>query len=486
MAHILVVDDEAGMREFLTLFLEREGHRVTCATDGRSALHLLKEQPVDLVISDLKMPRLDGVGLLAGLRELDPALPLIVVTAYASVESAIQAMKLGAYDYIIKPFKVEELRLIIQKALEVGALRRENRSLKQELHERCFPGLIGTGPKMQALFDLIQRVAPLSTTVLITGESGTGKERVARAIHAASPRAEKPFLAINCGAIPEPLLESELFGHVKGAFTGAIAHKAGLFEVADGGTVFLDEIGEMSPALQVKLLRVLQEKTFRRVGGTEDIQVDVRLIAATNRDLKEAIARGMFREDLYWRLNVIPIHLPPLRERKEDIPLLAREFLNRFAKAQGREGLSLSPEAMRLLEAYDWPGNIRELENVIERAVALEPSDRLTPASLPDHLRSRISAHQRPQPLDLTTPAPRPERRSRVQGLGAQGYGLESESRRMDLEEALSELEKALLLEALERAGGVQTKAAKLLGLNFRSFRYRLKKYGLNVKGKLG
>ena len=477
MAHILVVDDEEGMREFLKVLLEREGHQVTAASDGAEALRLAREEPVDLVISDLRMPKLDGVGLLSGLRELDPYLPVIVITAYASVESAVSAMKLGAYDYIIKPFKVDELKLVVAKALEAERLRRENLALKQELRERHrFPGLIGQSPKMLALYELMEKVAPLSTTILITGESGTGKELVARAIHYASPRAERPFLAINCSAIPEALLESELFGHVKGAFTGAVAHKAGLFEVADGGTIFLDEIGEMSPALQVRLLRVLQEKAFRRVGGTEDIKVDVRLIAATNRDLKEAIAKGTFREDLYWRLNVIPIHLPPLRERKGDIPLLASEFLRRFAKEQGREGLSLSPEAMALLEGYDWPGNVRELENVIERAVALERGDRITPDSLPDHIRNT------PPPLPSPFKGEGWEGVAPVSGLQSPVSSFESKPQGIDLEEALSEVEKTLMLDALEKAGWVQTRAAKILGINFRSFRYRVRKYGLDVK----
>ncbi len=462
MSHILIVDDEPGVRELLGIVLEKEGHSVSTATDGAEALKLAREKPFDLVISDIKMPRLDGIHFLSSLREFDKDVPVIMITAYPSTESAIEAMKQGAYDYLIKPFKMDEIKLVVSKALEVATLRRENIYLRRELQERHrFPGIIGSSPKMLVLYEVMEKVAGISSTVLITGESGTGKELVARAIHYNGSRAERPFVALNCGAIPEQLLESELFGHVKGSFTGAISNKVGLFEVANGGTLFLDEIAECSPAIQVKLLRVLQDRIFRRVGGTEDLKVDVRLIAATNKDLKEAIQEGCFREDLYYRLSVIPIHVPPLRERREDIPLLALHFLKKYAEENHREGMGISPEAMEILERYPWPGNVRELENVIERAVALESSNVLTPKSLPEELRY--------QPL--------PEKIPQVEKVQIPQEGL-------NLEEVVTSMEKDLILSALERTGWVQTRAAQMLGINFRSFRYRLKKYGLDVKRK--
>ncbi len=464
MARILVVDDEKGMREFLSVLLEDGGHTVVLASHGQEALATAQENPVDLVISDVRMPLLDGVGLLKGLHELDPHLPVILMTAYASAESAVQAMKRGAYDYLIKPFKVDELKLVIAKALETRQLRRENLLLKQELKGKTpFPGIIGTSSQMVGLYELIAKVAPLTSTVLITGESGTGKELVARAIHDSGPRSAKPFLAINCGAIPEALLESELFGHVKGSFTGAVAHKAGLFEVANGGTVFLDEIADMPLTLQVKILRVLQDKIFRRVGGTEDIKVDVRVIAASNKDIQAAVASGRFREDLFYRLNVIPLLLPPLRERRGDIALLVKEFLARYGGSSHKEEVTVAPEALQLLEQYEWPGNIRELENVIERAVALGGS-RITAESLPDQVRER-------RPTQVGAPYMAPVLRE---------PSLPSAEGGVDLDGALAEIEKRLILDALQKSGGVQKRAAEILRITFRSFRHRLKKYGLS------
>ncbi len=456
MTSILVVDDEQGMREFLSILLEREGFVVECAQDGEEALQVVQKSPFDLIISDLKMPALDGVRLLEGLQKFRPGVPVILITAYASADSAIQAMKLGAYDYLTKPFRVEDIKQVISRALES----------KQEQVEGIFPwtgeplshpaeGLIGRSSKMIDLYKLISKVAAVNGTVLITGESGTGKELVARTIHSNSDRAAKPFLAINCGAIPELLLESELFGHVKGAFTGAVAHKAGLFEVADRGTVFLDEIGETSLALQVKLLRVLQDRVFRRVGGTEDVEVDVRVMAATNRNLQELIVKGQFREDLYYRLNVIPIHLPPLRERREDIPLLAMNFLVKYRQGTKRPLRGVSPEGMELLLRYDWPGNVRELENAVERAVAMESSEILTAESLPDKLRG-----------------------------GKPDAGEEGQRSPLDLDATTARVEKEMLEDALRRRGGVQVRAAELLGISLRSFRYRAKKYGVELKGK--
>ncbi len=459
MPRVLVVDDEAGMRDFLALLLEGEGFEVATAADGGEALRAFDERPADLVISDIRMPKMGGVALLSELRQRDPSLPVVLVTAYASAESAIQAMKLGAVDYITKPFKVAEIKLVLGRVLT--ARTRGGHAVEPPVPlEEGFQGVIlGRSPKMIELYKLIGKVSDVDSTVLMLGESGTGKTLVARTIHMHSPQANRPFLAINCGAIPSELLESELFGHVKGAFTGAVAHKAGLFEVAKGGTVLLDEITEMSLALQVKLLQVLQERTLRRVGGTEDIEVDVRIIAATNKDPLEQVARGLFREDLFYRLNVIPVHLPPLRERREDIPLIATTLLQQYRSQAGRGPVSIAPDAMRLLEDYHWPGNVRELENVIERAVALEGGDTLTPASLPEEVRLRRD-ERRASPVQFPLPP---------DGL--------------DLEGTLQTLERQLLLEALDRCGGVQTKAAELLRISFRSFRHRAKKYRISGRG---
>ena len=455
MSRILVVDDEESMREFLRIMLVKEGHDVSTAEDGETGLHLAMDRGADLVISDIRMPRLDGVGLLTGLREHGLETPVILVTAYASRDAAIQAMKQGAFDYITKPFKLDEIRLVIHRALaEAERRHRAEAATPAVVEEPALHGIIGRSPKMVELYTLIGRVAAVNSAILITGESGTGKEMVARTIHYNSPRNPRPFVAINCGAIPEQLLESELFGHVKGSFTGAVTSKAGLLEVAGGGTVFLDEVAEMSPMLQVKLLRFLQDHIFRRVGGTEDIEVDVRIIAATNKNLTQMIQQGTFREDLFYRLNVISVELPPLRERWEDIALLARNFLEQFATRAGRPAMGIAPEAMEVLMAYAWPGNVRELENVIERAVALTTGDEVRVESLPP------SVLRPPSPPALSH--------------------LEVPPEGLDLEQVVADLEKNLMRDALQKSGGVQTKAAQLLGINFRSFRYRAKKYGLD------
>lgn len=455
MGRILVVDDEESMREFLRILLEKEGHDVATAEDGEAGLKQAIDPGVDVVISDIKMPKLDGVGLLTRLREHGLETPVILVTAYASRDAAIQAMKQGAFDYITKPFKVDEIRLVIHRALaEAGRRHRAEAATASPVEEPVLHGIIGRSPKMVELYKLIGRVATVDSTVLITGESGTGKEMVARTIHYNSPRSARPFVAINCGAIPEQLLESELFGHVKGSFTGAVANKAGLLEVARGGTVLLDEVAEMSPMLQVKLLRFLQDHIFRRVGGTEDIEVDVRIMAATNKNLAQLIQQGAFREDLFYRLNVISVEIPPLRERWEDIPLLARNFLEMFATRAGRLALGIAPEAMEILMAHSWPGNVRELENVIERAVALTTDDEMRVESLP------------PSVLKPPPPPVLPHLEVPPEGL--------------DLEQVVADLEIRLMQDALQKAGGVQTKAAQLLGINFRSFRYRAKKYGMD------
>jgi two-component system response regulator PilR (NtrC family) len=443
------------MREFLRIMLEKEGHVVATAEDGEAALHQAMDRGVDLVISDIRMPRLDGVGLLTGLREHGLETPVILVTAYASRDSAIQAMKQGAFDYITKPFKIDEIRPVIHRALaEAERHQRAEAAAPAAAEEPVLHGIIGRSAKMVELYTLIGRVAAVNSAVLISGESGTGKEMVARTIHYNSPRSSQPFVAINCGAIPEQLLESELFGHVKGSFTGAVASKAGLLEMAQGGTVFLDEVAEMSPMLQVKLLRFLQDHIFRHVGGTEDIEVDVRIMAATNKNLTQMIQQGTFREDLFYRLNVISVELPPLRDRWEDIPLLARNFLELFATRAGRPVMGIAPEAMETLMAYSWPGNVRELENVIERAVALTTGDEVRVDGLP------ASVRRPPPPPGLPRVEVPPE-------------GL-------DLEQVVADLERNLMQDALQKSGGVQTKAAQLLGINFRSFRYRAKKYGLD------
>ncbi len=459
MSRILIVDDEAAMRDLLRIVLEKERHEVLTANDGMTGLSLAGSREVDLVISDIKMPGLDGVGLLAGLRQQGHTMPVIMITAYADSESAIQAMKQGAYDYLTKPFKMDEIKLVIRRALTEAARQAETEAAPApQVEEPPLRSIIGRGPRMVELYKLISRVASVDSSILITGESGTGKELVARTIHYNSPRANKPFVAINCGAIPEELLESELFGHVKGSFTGAIAHKTGLVEVAGGGTVFLDEVAEMSPGLQVKLLRFLQDHRFRRVGGTEDIEVDIRTIAATNKDPAQLIRTGIFREDLYYRLNVISIEMPPLRERREDIPLLAANFLGVFAARGGRNAMRIAPEAMEILTAYAWPGNVRELENVMERAVALAATDEVHPENLPPSVMQPAAAS-----LPQTWEVP-PE-------------GL-------NLEAVIAQIEQALLKDALAKADGVQTRAAQLLGINFRSFRYRARKYGLDRQAR--
>jgi len=451
---ILIVDDERSMRDVLSIMLKRAGYGVTVAADGEEAITQLGKDIFDLVITDLRMPKVGGLEVLKAVKDASPDTVVLVITAFASTETAVEAMKRGAYDYLTKPFQVDEVQLIIRNALEKRRLSTENMLLKREMaSQSSFAQIVGQSDSMQKVFDMVRKVADSKSNVLICGESGTGKELVARAIHYNSSRSRCPFVTINCGALPEPLLESELFGHMKGSFTGAVANKAGLFEVANGGTVFLDEIGETSPTMQVKLLRVIQEREFRRVGGTRDLKVDVRIVAATNKDLEKAVADGSFREDLYYRLDVIPIHLPPLRMRSGDIPLLARHFLERFAKLNGKPVPTLTPEAMHLLLAHEWRGNVRELENLIERAVAFASDTKITEEDIGGWLH-RPSASPQAQPTDLP----------------ADG---------LDLEELISRIEKDLLLKALERAKWVKKKAARLLRLNTRSFRYRLEKYAI-------
>jgi len=453
---ILVADDEKSMREFLDIMLKKEGYRVTLASNGEEVIRLIEKDIFDLALVDLRMPKQDGLSVLRRIKTVSPETIVIVITAYASADTAIKAMKEGAYDYITKPFKIDEMKLVIQNALEKRRLQKENLILKQVVRDRYqFDNIIGQSPKMLELYELLEKVAPTKTNILITGESGTGKELVAKAIHYNSPRREKPFVTLNCGAIPEPLIESELFGHMKGAFTDAITTKKGLFEVADEGTIFLDEISELPLMMQVKLLRVLQDREFKRVGGTEDIRVDVRIISATNKDLEEAVREKQFREDLFYRLNVIQIKLPSLRERKEDIPLLVNHFIKRYSEELGKQITQVSPEALRILMQYDYPGNVRELQNIIERSVALETSQELTAQNLKSYLDDQFPMKKKA--LDLEIP-----------------------SEGVDLEKIVEDVERTLLLKALDRSRGIKKKAAELLHINFRSMRYRLEKYGLN------
>ncbi len=452
-ARILVVDDEQSMREFLEIFFRREGFGVVTTGDVDTALVAIESDDFDVVISDVKMPGRTGLDLLQVVKEISPETVVIMITAFATTETAIAAMKQGAYDYVTKPFKVDELRLVVEKALEKKLLTLENRRLRTELRTQLRSrSLVGTSSAMQKVYDLIAQVAGTKTNVLISGDSGTGKELVARAIHDQSERRESPFVAVNCGAIPENLLESELFGHVKGAFTGAVQNKAGLFEMADEGTLFLDEIGELPQSLQVKLLRVIQDKTLRRVGGTGDHRVDVRIVAATNRKLEEEVAAGRFRDDLYYRLNVIQIALPPLRDRMEDVPLLMQHFIEKYALEAGKELQGISDAATERILAYDFPGNVRELENTVERAVALSRDGVIGLETLPPTILDPKKA----------------EGKSRLPTDGG------------SLEEMVNEYERSLLGEALERCGGVKKKAAAFLGISFRSFRYRFEKLGLD------
>jgi two-component system, NtrC family, response regulator PilR len=453
---ILIVDDERSMREFLRIALTRNGHEVVLADSPAAAKQLYDTRDFDLVITDLKMPGGSGLDVLTGVKTARPHTQVVVVTAFATPETAIAAMKQGAYDYLTKPFKVDEIGVVVERALEKRVLLRDNVELRAELEGRFrFERMVGKAPGMQQLFDLVRKVAPARTSVLITGESGTGKEMVARALHALSgkPRADGPFIGVNCGAIPETLLESELFGHVRGAFTGAVSDKPGLFAAADGGTLFLDEIGELGSQMQVKLLRVLQERKVKKVGGVSEEEFDVRVVAATNRDLEAEVERGAFRRDLYYRLNVIQLIIPPLRSRREDIPLLVEHFVRKHAAALGRSLAGIDADAMAVLCDYDYPGNVRELENLIERAATLESGDRIGRAALP--------------PLSARAAPPAPPAAGEIPAEG------------LDLERVLGDVERDLLLKALERSGGVRKAAAKLLKISFRSLRYRLAKLGV-------
>lgn len=465
---MLIVDDEGSIRELLEICFRKEGHKVDVASNGEAAKRRMASQLFDIVVSDICMPDMDGVELLRYCKEVAPATTFILITGVPTIDTAIDAVNFGADRYVIKGDRLlDELRPAVRQAAENIALKKETGYLRREL--RRLTGLdhiIGASAKMRAIFDLIENIAPQSSRVLITGESGTGKELVARAIHENSARAKEPFITINCGAFPETLLESELFGYMKGAFTGANENRRGLFQAAHGGTLFMDEIGNMSVTMQVKLYRVLQEGKIRPLGSTEELDVDVRVIAATNKNLEEEIAEGQFREDLYYRLSVIPIHLPPLRDRREDIPLLVRSFLDRYVKTMNKQIEGVEPEAMRLLEMYDWPGNVRELENTIERAIALEASRRISVEVLPERIQSY---HQ-----------------DAVAHAGGNGSGngngnghLALPPEGINLEDYIQQVERSYLLAAMESSGGVRTKAAAMLKMTYRSFRHYAKKYGI-------
>jgi two-component system response regulator PilR (NtrC family) len=444
------------MREFLKILLVKEGYKVITAQDGDRALELIQKSPVDLVVSDIRMPGISGLELLARIKDHDEDVPVIMITAFASPNDAVQAMKSGAYDYISKPFNVDEIKSVIH-----SATKRNDSSVKSQQAEQLFPHIIGKSKEMLKIFDMITRIAPTPANVLIYGESGTGKELVAQAIHQRSNVHGHPFVPITCSAIPEELMESELFGHVKGSFTGAISDKHGLFQEANNGTAFLDEIGELTPIIQTKLLRVLQEREVKPVGGTKHLSIQVRIIAATNRILEEEIQAGRFREDLFYRLAVVPIRVPSLRERKSDIPLLVEHFLKKYSTMLGKEIREISSYALEVLMGYDFPGNVRELENIIERGVALETSNIILPEnlSLTGSLQSRTNAD-----------------------IGSTAFVAaadEAELYERGLENVIADLEKRLIEHALEQSGNSKTKAAELLGVSFRSLRYKAKKYGL-------
>ncbi|MFH1217481.1 MAG: sigma-54 dependent transcriptional regulator [Pseudomonadota bacterium] len=458
MSTILVVDDELSMREFLKILLEKEGHQAIVAQDGEKALEIIDGHEFDLVISDIRMPGMGGLELIEHVKKKQPDLPFVMITAFASPEDAVQAMKHGAYDYITKPFKLDEIKSIINSAIRSSS---DPTITKKDLTS-SFPNIIGESAEMKKIFDQIDRIAPTHANVLIVGESGTGKELVAQAIHQKSKAGHNNFVPITCNAIPESLFESELFGHVKGSFTGANVNKLGLFELANNGSAFLDEIGELTPLVQTKLLRVLQEREFKRVGDTKTIKVNVRIISATNRDLEQEILEKRFREDLFYRLAVVPIRMPPLRERKGDVPLLVDYFLQKYSKTFEKDVQQLSSYAMEVLMNYDFPGNVRELENIIERGVALATSNIILPESLALSSQRRIE------------PATAPENTDTIFSLAS-----EEELYDLGLEQVTSKFEKKMIELALKRAGNSKMKAADLLKISFRSMRYKVKKYDI-------
>jgi two-component system response regulator HydG len=447
---ILVVDDEPSHRQMLEAVLTADGYEVQQANDGQEAINSVEERFYDLILMDVRMSRVSGIEALKKIKELSPGIPVIIMTAYASVSTAVDALKSGAYDYLTKPLDIEELKILIAKALRQRQLEQENVYLRERLGDRFdFSNIIGRGSAMRDLFETIALVAPTEATVLIVGESGTGKELIANAIHQNSPRKDRPFIKVNCAALPETLLESELFGHEKGAFTGALARKRGRFQLAHSGSIFLDEIGEMSPTTQTKILRVLQEREFEPLGGTQTVKVDTRVVTATNKNLEEEIREGRFREDLYYRLNVVTLEVPPLRERREDVSLLTDFFLKQYAEKNQRLIKGFTPRAMDLLMRHGWPGNVRELENVVERAVIMARGDMISQAEFPDTFRD-LKAQEDQVGIDLT-----PGR-------------------------SLKEMEREMILRTLEEAGGNRTRSAEILGISRRTLQLKLKEYGIN------
>lgn len=452
MEEILIIDDERSILDLLSVVFKKEGYRTETSLSAAKGLQLIDEQDFDMVICDIKLPQMSGMEMLRRIKDSNPDMPVIMITAYGTIKQAVEALKAGAIDYVVKPFDVEELKIMVAQGLEKRRLKQENILLKKELKQKAtFGEMIGKSKRMREVYGLIERIAGTDTTVLIEGESGTGKEVAARAIHHASQRRDYRFVSINCGALPENLLESELFGHMKGSFTGAVVDKKGMFEVSQQGSIFLDEVGEMSPLTQVKLLRTLQEKKIRRVGGTEEIPVDVRIIAATNQDLKRKIKKGDFRQDLFYRLNVISFEMPPLRKRKEDIPLLVSHFLKKYCLGMERKMKRIAPEVMKVLESYSWPGNVRELENVIERIVAIEERETITEECLPEELLS-------------------PREKAETRFLFQPGFSLNQH---------LDHISRNYIRKALEASRGNLKESAILLGLNYRSLRYLIQKYGL-------
>lgn len=456
--HILIVDDDLSMREFLELMLKREGYIVTLAENGRKAVEKIKKTHFDLLLCDIRLGDITGLEVLRETKKKDPETVVIMISAYASAETAVEAMNDGAYDYVPKPFDKNELKQTIANALDLKTIEYEKKIIDNELQKTVhFGEIVGNSPGMMRIYKMIDQVARTSTNVLITGESGTGKELIARAIHKQSDRKDKRFVTINCGGIPETLMESELFGYKKGAFTGAASDKNGLFKEADGGTIFLDEIGELSTPIQVKILRAVQEKVFKPVGGTEDIAVDMRIISATNKHLEDEVIAGRFREDLFYRLNVIEIKMPPLRERKGDLRALAQHFLEKYSKESGKTIQKISAYAIDLLNKYDFPGNVRELENLIERSVALSTTNILLPDSL------ALSIHKRRW----------------IEGVRGKRFDLNEVAGGVDLDQILADIERAYLKKALECTGGNKQKAAELLNISFRSIRYRIDKLSI-------
>lgn len=460
-AHLLIVDDERSMRELLEYMLAKEGYAISLAENGRTAVQMVESTDYDLILCDIRLGDITGLEVLRAAKQKNPQSVVIMISAYATTETAVEAMNDGAYDYVPKPFDNDELKQTIALALERKTLEAERRDLENELKDTVFFGkIVGNSPRMQHIYQMIRQVAKTRTNVLVTGESGTGKELIAKAIHNESDRAEKPFIPINCGGIPETLVESEFFGHKKGSFTGATQDKKGLLEAGHGGTIFLDEVGELSISMQVKLLRAVQERVFRCVGGTQDIAVDIRIVSATNKQLEDAVIAGEFREDLFYRLNVIEIKVPPLRERKGDLKLLAHHFIEKYSKEMGKAVTKLSSYAIDLLKKYNFPGNVRELENLIERSVALSNTNILLPDSL------AMSIHKRRW----------------IEGIKNKRFDLDEVANGVSLDDILAEIERSYLTKALECSNNNKNKAAELLGISFRSFRYRVDKLGIESK----